>query len=65
MKAKQGKIVKLHTHDLNYFLAKHFFGDDDFQNMFVYQRTLSTLELKEIQEHRLYFLLDIKAVIYF
>ena len=49
LKAKEYKIVKLQTHDLCYFLGKIFFGDDGFQNMFVYQPKpkLDTLELKE------------------
>ena len=34
------------THDLSYLIDKRFFGDDDFQNIFVYQPTLDTLELK-------------------
>ena len=33
--------------DLNYFLDKSSFCDDGFQNMFVYQPTLDTLELKK------------------
>ena len=37
--------MKLQT-DLSYFVAKNFFGDDGFQNMFVYQPTLDTLKLK-------------------
>ena len=49
LKAEQDKIVKLETHDLSYFLGKIFlfFGYDGFQNLFVYQPTLSTLELKK------------------
>ena len=46
-KAEQDKIVKLQTHDSSYFLDKNFFGDDGFQNMFVYQPALNTLELKK------------------
>ena len=42
-----GKIGKLKTFDLNFFLGKYFFGDDDFRNTFVYQQTLDTLKLKE------------------
>ena len=37
---------KIKTFDLSYFLGKMFFGDGGFQNMFVYQPTLYTLELK-------------------
>ena len=47
LKAEQDKIVKLETLDLNFFLAKYFFGDDGFRNMFVYQPTLDTLDLKK------------------
>ena len=35
------------TFDLSYFLGKNVFGDEGFQNMFVYQPVFSTLELKE------------------
>ena len=41
------KIEKLQTFDLSYFLGKNSFDDDGFQNMFVYQPKLNTLELKE------------------
>ena len=44
--AEQDEIVKLQTLDLSYFLGQNFFGDDGFQNMFVYQPALSMLELK-------------------
>ena len=44
LKAEQDKIVKLQTYDLSYFLGKNFFGDDVFQNMFLYQKTLSKSE---------------------
>ena len=37
LKAEQGKIVKLQTHDAYYFPSRHFFGEDGSQNMFVYQ----------------------------
>ena len=37
--------MKLQTHDLSYFLSQKSFVDDGFQNMFVYQPTLDTLEL--------------------
>ena len=46
LKAAQDKTVKMKTHDLSYLIDKRFFGDDDFQNIFVYQPTLDTLELK-------------------
>ena len=39
------KIEKLKTFDLSFFIGKNIFGGDDFQNMFVYQLTLNTLEL--------------------
>ena len=38
--------MKLQTHDLNFFVPKHFLGDDGFHNMLIYQPTLDTLELK-------------------
>ena len=38
--------MNLQTH-LSYFLGNIFFGDDGFQNMFVYQLTFSTLELTD------------------
>ena len=47
LKAEEDKIVKLETHGLSYFLGKKFLGDDDSQNMFIYQQTLNTLELKK------------------
>ena len=33
--------------DLSYFLGKIDFGDDGFQNIFVYQPSFSTLKLKK------------------
>ena len=41
------KIKKLKTFDLNFFLGKNIFGDDVFQNMFIYQPAFNTLELQE------------------
>ena len=41
------EIEKPQTFDLTYFLGKTFFGDNGFQNMFVYQPTLNTFELKK------------------
>ena len=41
LKAEREKIVKLQAFDLI------FFGDVGFQNMFVYQPTLSALELRK------------------
>ena len=37
LKVEQDKIVKLKTHDLSHFPGKNLFGDDDSQNIFVYQ----------------------------
>ena len=34
-------------HDLSYVLGKNVLGGYSFQNMFVYQPTLNTLELKK------------------
>ena len=44
LKAERDKLAKLETYDLSYFFDKNIFGDDDSQNMFVYQprRTLIT-----------------------
>ena len=39
--------MKLQTYDLSHFLSKKLFGDDRSQNNFVYQPTLSMLQLKE------------------
>lgn len=33
--------------DLSYSLGKNLFGDDGFQNLFVYQLTLDTIEIKK------------------
>ena len=41
------KIEKLQTFNF-FFLGKTFFGDNVFQNMFVFQPTLSTLELCKV-----------------
>ena len=38
---------KLQTFDLSCLLGKNVFGDDGFQNIFVYQPTFNMLELKE------------------
>ena len=37
--------MKLQAFYSNHFHVKHFFGDDSFQNIFVYQPTLNRLEL--------------------
>ena len=41
------KIEKMQIFDLSCFLGQKIFGDDGFQNMFVYQRTFSTLDIKK------------------
>ena len=46
LNAEEDKVIKLKTYDLIHFLGKIFFGDDGFQNMFVYQPTFNPLELK-------------------
>ena len=38
-------MVKLPRHDLGYFFGKKFFGNNGFQNMFIYQ-PFNTLEFK-------------------
>ena len=44
LKAEQDEIKELQMFDSSYFHGKtFFFGDDGFQNMFVYQETLDTL----------------------
>ena len=37
-------MVKLQTHDLNYFLGKNFVCGDGSQNMLVYQPTIDMWE---------------------
>ena len=39
--------MKLQMDDLSNFLGKSFFGDDGFRNIFVYQPTLDTSEIKK------------------
>ena len=46
LNTEEDKVIKLKTYDLIQFLGKIFFGDDGFQNMFVYQPTFNMLELK-------------------
>lgn len=46
---KGGKIRKLKTFNLSYFLGETFFADNNFQNLFVYQPTASMVDLKEHQ----------------
>ena len=40
-------MINLQIFDLRYFLVKNVFGDDGFQNRFVYQETLNKLQLRE------------------
>ena len=47
LKAKPDKIMKMETGDLNYVLGKIVFGDGDSPNIFLFQPTLNTLELKK------------------
>ena len=47
LKVEQDKIGKLGTHDSSYFLDENDFGNDGFQNMFVYEPGLITFELKK------------------
>ena len=44
LNAEEDKVIKLKTYDLIHFLGKIFFGDDGFQNMFVYQPTFNPLD---------------------
>ena len=39
--------MQLQAFGLSYFYGKFFFGDDGFQNMFVYLPTINMLELKK------------------
>ena len=50
-------------HDLSFFLSEKNFGNNAFQNMFIYQPTLDTLELKK--DKGTCFLLEIKENVYF
>ena len=43
--------MKLQMDDLSNFLGKSFFGDDGFRNIFVYQPTLDTSEIKKRYEY--------------
>ena len=48
LKAGQHKIVKIEAFDSSYLHGKNFFGNDGFQNMFVYQLTfINTLNLRK------------------
>ena len=55
LKTDQEKIAKLKTCDLNYLLGKNFFGDDGSQ-IFIYQPTFNTLELKSDKSTDCYWL---------
>ena len=46
LKVEQDKIAKLQAFDSSHFHGKNFFGNDGFQDMFVYQPILNTLKLK-------------------
>ena len=65
LKVEQDKIGKLGTHDSSYFVDKNDFGNDDFQNMFVYQPGFITFELKKRQEHWLCSQLEVRGSTYF
>ena len=47
LQAQQEKPVKQQAHDLISFFGKNFSDDDGSPNIFVYQPTLDTLELKK------------------
>ena len=46
LKAEQDKSMNFQAFDLIFFLGENFFGDENFQNMFVYQPTLNMLRVK-------------------
>lgn len=46
IKVEQDQRVKLQTYDLSYFTGKSVFGDYGSPNMFVYQPTFSTSQIK-------------------
>ena len=56
------KIENLNIFDLSYFIGKNIFGDDGFQNMFIYQpRFINQYnKVKRTQLHQLYYWLEIK-----
>ena len=37
----------MQTYNSSYFLGKNYFGNNGFYNMFTYQLSLNTIELKE------------------
>ena len=43
LKTEQNKIAKLQAFDLDHFRGESVFGDDCFQNMFVYQPAFNML----------------------
>ena len=47
LREEKDKIARLQTFDLSYFHGKNFFGDNAWQNIFVYQPTLDMLELRK------------------
>ena len=49
LKPEQDKFLKFQPFDSSYFQGKIFFGDDGFQNMFVYQPVSNTTRLLGIQ----------------
>ena len=49
LKAQQDEVVTLETNDFSYFLSKNIFTEDCSQNMFVYQPTFRTLQIKKIK----------------
>ena len=54
---------KLQTFVFSYFPDKNIFGDDCFQNMFIYQPLFSTLNFKK-QRHWLYYCLESQSIIF-
>ena len=71
LKAEQDKIVKPQMHDLSSFLDENVFGDDGFQNMFIYKPTFHTVQLKKdkaqimflVENQSVYILLNLKRCI--
>ena len=49
LKPEQDKFLKFQPFDSSYFQGKIFFGDDGFQNTFVYQPVSNTTRLLGIQ----------------
>ena len=60
----QKKLNRLTTKDYNFFLGRLYFtSNDGLQNMFVYQPTLDTLELKKAKVLIMYILLNLSHYI--